>query len=186
MRPENLKRELVSKVRCWKCGYENLAGRRFCQSCSVILPIDILSVEVRSLELSPTVNAAPAKDYPNLALQQLLQSVEAYWEGQADDILVADYFDQLQELFEELSQNIPHMEQAVRDHLASAPSDEQAHQISYLMRVGEDKMREGLESLKRSFPESETATAEALASLQQGNNFLCYAAEVTDEILQRF
>lgn len=162
---------------CPRCTHVNPTTIARCQNCNFVC--QVAPPSQASLELREGCDfRAPARSFPNAALEALRLSFECFQEG-GEDEPIFEALEALRENFECLCESTPATLDAMRE-LQNLDCDwETPYQVQYFLSRGTQIFESALDELGRYLDQGELPPAEVLESLQEGSDYLAHSAVLT-------
>lgn len=173
---------------CLKCGHQSSPSSRYCQKCQAVLPRMMGKGPITQVPIKEgVVYPEPTHHYETDQIQELFGLVEDVLDGQ-------DLFAELEEHLALMAANYekfedehirPMQELLVRESTL-LPDDDYNTQLSWVLKTGMNRFREGREAFKTFF-ETESDVPEeleeAFSIVGDGHDYICLGLEMAEQRL---
>ena len=159
-----------------RCAASNSVGAKLCQRCGAILP---RGVGEEAFE-------EPIPSYRNDALDRLATELDDYLDGNVTAESVERAVLEIETRLVTLLEALPASLQALTEHPELCPAPELMERIPRLVEAGVARFNEGLDLLYQAMAdEDDEAVKEIFDSLTRGNDEICHAGVLLDQLLRQ-
>lgn len=161
---------------CVRCAASNSAGSKLCQSCGAILPRGVGGED----------NQESLPSYRNDALERLALELDDYLDGNTTVESVERTVLEIETRLVTLLETLPASLQAIAEHPELCPEPELTERIPRLVEAGVARFNEGLDRLYQAMADDDDeAVEEIFESLTRGNDEICHAGVLLDQLLRQ-